>query len=88
MDSIPDYVQIVLDEWETLAFYAYDNYERFGGILVGMEENPDVPSGIQLVAITYDYENGKPDDCYASTFRKELTLGIFRKRSLLLQLLQ
>jgi len=65
VESIPDHVQMVLDEWESLAFYAYDNYERYGRIVVGIEENPEVPSGIQLVSIIYDDEEGEPDDVTA-----------------------
>lgn len=60
----PEYVEMVLDQWEWLAFTAYEWFEKMGRLVVGIEEVPGA-AGPQLLAVIYDYENGKPDDTTA-----------------------
>jgi hypothetical protein len=41
MQEIPRYVDDVLREWETIAFTAYDGYERLGRGVVGISREGD-----------------------------------------------
>jgi hypothetical protein len=61
MRNIPQYIDNVLDEWETLAFLAYDWYEKAGRLVVGIEEDENNPSGAKMMGILYDFKAGKPD---------------------------
>jgi hypothetical protein len=61
MKDIPFYVRNALENWETLAFVAYDWYEKHGRIVVAIEEDPDDPQGARLLGVTYDFNSGKPD---------------------------
>ncbi|OQB40681.1 MAG: hypothetical protein BWY09_00727 [Candidatus Hydrogenedentes bacterium ADurb.Bin179] len=40
---IPDYVDRVLREWDSIAFFAYDNYESSGRGAVAIGEYPEGP---------------------------------------------
>ena len=61
MNNVPIYVQDVLDDWEFLAFAAYDWFEQQGRIVIGIEPDPEGLSGARLFWVRYDSENGKPD---------------------------
>ena len=65
MNDIPTYVQNVLDNWETLAFVAYDGYEKAGRLVVGIERDEMNPAGARLLSVVYDFETGKPDPATA-----------------------
>jgi hypothetical protein len=60
--DIPGYVQQALEEWEQLAFVAYDWYSRLGRHVIGVEKDPENPDGVRLLAVQYDYESGQPDE--------------------------
>jgi hypothetical protein len=64
MSALPEYVQMVLDRWEWLALTAYEWYEQYGRLVIGIEEDPDA-DGPRLLAVTYDYEKGDPDETTA-----------------------
>ena len=49
MQDIPSYVENVLDDWETLAFVAYEGYEKAGRVVVGIEEDETNPPGARLL---------------------------------------
>ena len=40
-NKLPDYIENILDEWETIAHFAYDNYEKLGrgSTIVFTEDN-------------------------------------------------
>ncbi len=61
MRDIPYYVRNALNDWETLAFVAYDWYEKMGRILVGIDQDDADPAGAKLIAVLYEFEAGKPD---------------------------
>ena len=59
--EIPAYVQNALDNWNELAFVAYDWYEQMGRLVIGIEEDEEYPGSARLLAAVYDYDQGKPD---------------------------
>jgi hypothetical protein len=61
MDGIPAYVEEVLASWDELALFAYAWYEKKGRIVVAIEQDTESPQDTNLLAVTYDYEHGKPD---------------------------
>ncbi len=44
MNEIPPYVKNALDNWDNLSFVAYDWYEKFGRIAIGIEPDPNDPN--------------------------------------------
>ena len=62
MSDIPDYVRRTLEEWEQLAFVAYDWYGRLGRHVIGVEKDPANPDGVRLLAVQYDYKKRQPDE--------------------------
>lgn len=61
MEDILTYVENALSEWDTLAFVAYDWYEKMGRLVVGIEQDETDPGGVRLLAVVYDFQAGKPD---------------------------
>ena len=61
MQDIPCYVGNALNDWETLAFVAYDWYEKMGRLVVGIDHDETDPEGAKLMAVVYEFEAGKPD---------------------------
>jgi len=61
MRDIPYYVENVLNDWETLAFLAYDWYEKMGRLVVGIDQDDADPAGAKLIATVYEFYAGKPD---------------------------
>lgn len=59
--TLPDHVEIALENWEFLAFTAYDWFEKMGRLVVGIEEDDDNPGLPRLLAVTYDSSTGKTD---------------------------
>jgi hypothetical protein len=59
--EIPAYVQNALDNWNELAFVAYDWYEQMGRLAIGIEEDEEYAGSARLLAAIYDYDQGKPD---------------------------
>jgi len=47
MSAIPEYVDGVLKEWETIAYFAYDGFERQGRGVVAIE--PDGSDGVRFM---------------------------------------
>ena len=47
MNPIPDFVEDVLKEWEAVAYFAYDGYERQGRGVVTVE--PDAPGSVRFM---------------------------------------
>jgi hypothetical protein len=39
MSAVPDYIDSVLKEWESIAYFAYDGFERHGRGAVDVERN-------------------------------------------------
>jgi hypothetical protein len=61
MNEIPTYVKNALDNWDNLAFAAYDWYEKLGRIAIGIEPDPNDLNVARLLAFQHDYRNGEPD---------------------------
>lgn len=61
MQDIPCYVENALNDWETLAFVAYDWYEKMGRLVVGIDQDEADPAAAKLMAVVYEFEAGKPD---------------------------
>ena len=55
----------MLNDWETLAFVAYEWYEKMGRLVVGIDQDETDPAGAKLLAAVYDFEAGKPDPATA-----------------------
>jgi len=58
---VPDCVEIALENWEFLAFTAYDWFEKMGRLVIGIEEDDDNSGLPRLLAVTYDSNGGKTD---------------------------
>ncbi len=67
---IPQYVQNVLDDWDGLAFHAYDCFEKSGRVVMALEEDENNPSQAKIIAVSYDYQQGKPDTTVAGLLVK------------------
>ena len=61
MDDIPKYVEEALSSWDEIAFFAYASYEKKGRLVVAIEQDTQTPGNTNLLAVTSDYENDKPD---------------------------
>ncbi len=58
MDNpLPEYVLFALEEWETLAFFAYEKFEKHGPITIGIRQDDE--ESIEFTAINYDIETNK-----------------------------
>ncbi|MEA1969801.1 MAG: hypothetical protein U9P79_08355 [Candidatus Cloacimonadota bacterium] len=57
-DPIPDFVDHVLNEWDFIAFFAYDNFELSGRGVVGIVEDEE---GTQAMYGTRDFFMNKGD---------------------------
>jgi len=60
-ESVPECVDIALENWEFLAFTAYDWFEKIGRLVISIEEDNDNPGLPRLLAVTYDSIGGKTD---------------------------
>ena len=54
MQDIPCYVENALNDWETLAFVAYDWYEKMGRLVVGIDQDEADRVGAKLMAVVYE----------------------------------
>lgn len=68
--DIPQYVQNVLDEWDSLAFHAFDWFEKSGRVVMAIEKDEDNPEGTKILAINFDYQHDKPDAKVANLLRQ------------------
>jgi len=59
--ALPEHVGIALENWEPLAFTAYDWFEKMGRLVIGIEEDDDNPGLPRLLAVTYGSNSGKSD---------------------------
>jgi len=59
--AVPEYVEVALENWDFLAFTAYDWFEQYGRLVIGVDEDDENPGLPRLLAATYDSANGKPD---------------------------
>ena len=57
-DEVPECVQYALENWETLAFTAYEWYLKHGRIAVMIEPDGDEQTGARLSGIIYDRTAG------------------------------
>jgi len=60
-NDLPKYVRHTLNDWEFLAFTAYDWFEKRGRLVIGIDRDEDNPNGAKLLGVIYDYEHGRPD---------------------------
>ncbi len=65
MQDIPTCVENALNDWDALAFVAYDWYEKMGRLVVGIEQDETDPGRARLLAAVYDFQAGKPDSTTA-----------------------
>jgi len=70
MINTPGYVQHALDDWEFMAFTAYDWYEKMGRVVIGIDADGNDPNGAKFLGVTYDYQHGKPDPTTAALLAK------------------
>jgi len=65
-EAVPEIVEVALENWDFLAFTAYDWFEQYGRLAIGIQEDDENPGIPRLLAATYDYANGNPDAATAA----------------------
>jgi len=59
--AVPECVEIALENWDFLAFTAYDWFEKMGRLAIGIEDDDENPGLPRLLAVTYGSSAGKID---------------------------
>ncbi|TLS74787.1 hypothetical protein FE236_10845 [Mariprofundus erugo] len=59
--QLPECVEVMLKNWDFLAFTAYDWFEQLGPLVIGIEDDLDNPGLPRLLAVTYDRNSYKAD---------------------------
>jgi len=68
--ALPEHVGIALENWEFLAFTAYDWFEKRGRVVIGIDRDENDANGAKLLGVTYDYQHGEPDPTTAALLAK------------------